>query len=177
MKFKIVSLFILLLLFSPFLLPTYSFPADNPSPRAVEKLVGKPAPDFILNDITGKTVKLSDYKGKVVLLFFWASWCPSGPEEFRSINKLYAMYKDRGLVVLAVSSDKARTAANSFLSKNPATFPVLLDERLVVSKTVYKAFMIPMTFVIDKSGIIVKKHFGEQNWTKPAIIKEIESLL
>jgi peroxiredoxin len=112
-----------------------------------------------------------------VLLFFWASWCPTSPDEFRSLNKLYLAYKGKGLVVLAVSSDKTGAAAKEFVSKNPVTFPVLLDEKLTVSKSLYKAYMIPMTFVIDKNGVIINKHFGEQDWTRPPLIQELESLL
>jgi peroxiredoxin len=151
--------------------------ADNPAPFIVEKLIGKKAPDFILKDMEGKPSSLSASKGKVVLLFFWASWCPTVREEFISLNKLYALYKDRGLVILAVSSDKSLAVAKDFVSKNPVNFQVLHDETLTVSKQLYRAFMIPTTFVIDKNGVILKKHFGEQNWTRPEILKEIDALL
>jgi peroxiredoxin len=87
------------------------------------------------------------------------------------------MYKDRGLVILAVSSDKSISAAKEFISRNPVNFQVLHDEKLSVSKYLYRAFMIPMTFVIDKNGVILKKHFGEQDWTRPEMLKEIDSLL
>ncbi len=151
--------------------------ADNPSPYVVEKLIGKKAPDFTLKDMQGKPSTLSANRGKVVLLVFWASWCPTGAQEFASLNRLYAKYKDRELVILAVSSDKSLAAAKGFLSQNPVSFTVLLDDKLTVSKQLYRAFMIPMTFVIDKSGKIVNKHFGEQDWTKPEILKEMETLL
>jgi len=159
------------------LLPVFVLAVDNPSPYAVEKMVGKKAPDFTLADLDGKPVKLSDYKGKVVLLFFWASWCPTSTDEFRSLNKLYLAYKERGLVVLAVSSDKTIAAAKEFAAKNRVEFPVLHDEGLSVSKKLYKAYMIPMTFVIDKNGVIINKRFGEQDWIRPALIREIDSLL
>ena len=165
------------ILASVFCFLSASSAADNPSPYVVEKLVGKKAPDFTLNDLEGRPLTLSANMGRVVLLFFWASWCPTGGEEFLSLNKLYAKYKDRGLVILAVSSDKTRAAAKDFLSRNPAAFQVLHDHKLMVSKQLYRAFMIPMAFVIDKNGKIVNKHFGEQNWTRPEIFKEIDALL
>jgi peroxiredoxin len=143
-------------------------------------MAGKKAPDFTLADLDGKPVRLSDYKEKVVLLLFWASWCPSSPDEFRSMNKLYRAYnayKERGLVVLAVSSDKTIAAAKEFADKNRVEFPVLHDEGLLVSKKLYKTYMIPMTFVIDKNGVISGKYFGQQDWTRPSVIKELESLL
>jgi peroxiredoxin len=180
MKLKIVLMFFLLLLTSYFLLLTLASAADNPSPYAVEKMVGLKAPDFTLADLDGKQVKLSDYNGKVVLLFFWASWCPTSPDEFSLMNKLYVAhnaYKERGLVVLAVSSDKTLYAAKEFAAKNRVEFPVLHDEDLMVSKKLYKAYMIPMTFIIDKRGVIASKHFGQQDWTKPSVISELESLL
>jgi peroxiredoxin len=76
-----------------------------------------------------------------------------------------------------VSSDKTIAAAKEFAAKNRVEFPVLHDEGLSVSKRLYKAYMIPMTFVINKNGVIINKHFGEQDWSKPALIREIESLL
>ena len=166
-----------LVLTSVFCFLTAALAADNPSPYVVEKLLGKKAPDFTLKDMGGRPSTLSANRGKVVLLVFWASWCPTGPQEFASLNRLYAKYKDRGLVILAVSSDKSLAAAKGFLSQNPVSFTVLLDDKLTVSKQLYRAFMIPMTFVIDKSGKIVNKHFGEQDWTKPEILKEIDTLL
>ena len=93
------------------------------------------------------------------------------------MNKLYGMYKNKGLVILAVSSDRSLSAVKDFIVQNPVTFNILFDERLSVSRDLYKAFMVPTTFVIDRRGTIFKKHFGEQDWTKPLLIREIDALL
>jgi peroxiredoxin len=167
----------ILILTSVFCILNTAESAENPPPYAAEKLIGKPAPDFVLKDIGGKPAGLSDSRGKVVLLVFWASWCPTSREEFISLNKLYSLYKDRGLAILAVSSDKSESAARDFIRQNPVSFQVLLDEKMRVSKSLYKAFMIPMAFLINRKGEITGKHFGEQGWTSHGIVREIESLL
>ncbi len=151
--------------------------AEPPSPYAIESLSGQKAPDFTLKDLDGNQVSLSSYKGKVVILAFWAAWCPPCKEELQSLNRLYNMYKGRGLVVLAVSSDKSLSTVREFIEANRVSYTVLFDDKLAVSRDTYKAFMVPTTFVIDRRGTIFKKHFGEQDWTKPALIKEIEALL
>jgi len=151
--------------------------AELPSPYAIESLSGQKAPDFRLNNLDGKSLVLSSFKGKVVILIFWASWCPPCKEELKSMNRLYGMLKNRGLVIVAVSSDRSLSAVKDFIAHNPVDFDVLFDSNLSVSRDIYKAFMIPTTFVIDRSGIIVKKHFGEQDWTRPDIVREIEALL
>lgn len=176
-KMKLSRLFIFLIVIS-LVLSVIATADETPSPYAVDKLVmGKKAPEFTLNDMDGKPVTISSYKGKAILLVFWASWCPTGSEEFISLNKLYSLFRDRGLVIIGISTDRSFPAAKAFLSRNPALFQILHDERLYVSKSLYKAFMIPMTFMIDKSGVVVKKRFGQQNWTEPEIIKDIDSML
>jgi len=151
--------------------------AQPPSPYAIEKLSGQKAPDFTLKDINGNPVSLSSFKGKVVLLNFWATWCPPCRAEIPSMNKLQQMLKNKGLVILAVSTDRAVVDVKDFLKKNPVTFTIVVDYNLSVSRSLYKVFMMPTTFLIDKKGVIVEKYFGEQDWTDPEIIKEIEALL
>lgn len=151
--------------------------AQPPSPYAVEKLSGQKAPDFTLKDINGNQVSLSSFKGKVVLLNFWATWCPPCKAEMPSMNRLQQLLKNKGFVILAVSTDRAVVDVKDFLKKNPVNFTVLADYNLNVSRSLYKVFMMPTTFLIDKRGIIVEKYFGEQDWTDPEIIKEIEALL
>jgi peroxiredoxin len=151
--------------------------AQPPSPFAVNKLEGQRAPDFTLKDVDGNAVALSSFKGKVVLLNFWATWCPPCKDEMPSMNKLHHLLKDRGLVILAVSTDRAVVDVRNFLKNHPVDFTVVVDYNLNVSRPAYKVFMVPTTFLIDKRGIIVKKYFGEKDWTEPEIIKEIEALL
>lgn len=151
--------------------------AQPPSPFAVDKLSGQKAPDFTLKDINGNSISLSSFKGKVVLLNFWATWCPPCRAEIPSMNKLYQKLKNRGFVILAVSTDRAVVDVKDFLKTIPVNFPVVVDYNLTVSRSLYKVFMLPTTFLIDRKGVIVEKYFGDQDWTGPEIIKEIEALL
>lgn len=174
-SFKIASCLL------PFALCLLLFAAEGfaqpPSPYAVEKLSGQKAPDFTLKDINGNTVSLSSFKGKVVLLNFWATWCPPCRAEIPSMNKLNQLLKNKGLVILAVSTDRAVVDVKDFLKNNPVNFTVVVDYNLSVSRSLYKVFMVPTTFLIDKRGIVIEKYFGEQDWTEPEMIKEIEPLL
>ncbi|GER93051.1 thioredoxin [hot springs metagenome] len=169
---KLIRLYLLLSL-----LFVTSVSAQPPSPYAVEKLSGQKAPDFTLKDLNGNDVSLSLFKGKVVLLNFWATWCPPCKAEIPSMNKLQQMFENKGLIILAVSTDKAVVDVKDFIKNNPVNFKVVVDYNLKVSRLLYKVFMIPTTFLIDKKGVIVKKYFGEQDWTEPDIIKDIETLL
>lgn len=167
-------LILLLILFWLYPKATFSQP---PSPFAVDKMIGQKAPDFTLKDLAGNNVSLSSYKGRVVLLNFWASWCPPCRAEMPSMNKLNDLLRKRGLTILAISTDKSVFDVKSYLKENPVNFTVLVDYNLNVSRNLYKVFMMPTTFLIDKRGIIVKKYFGEQDWSDPDLIKEIEEIL
>lgn len=151
--------------------------AQPPSPFAIDKMIGQKAPDFTLKDLSGNNISLSSYKGKTVLLNFWASWCPPCRAEMPSLNKLNDLLKKRGFVILAVSTDKSVFDVKNYLKENPVNFTVLIDYNLNVSRNLYKVFMMPTTLLIDKKGIIVKKYFGEQDWSDPDLIREIEEFL
>lgn len=147
------------------------------SPYSVERLIGQKAPGFSLKDIEGKPVTLSAYKGRVVLLNFWAAWCPPCRAEMPSMEKLNRRLKDKGLVVLAVSVDRSLSPVRDFLKNTPVSFPVLADDdKQQVARSLYKVFTIPTTFIIDRNGVVVDRYFGEQDWTKPETIKKIEAL-
>ncbi|HMK61862.1 MAG TPA: TlpA disulfide reductase family protein [Dissulfurispiraceae bacterium] len=151
--------------------------AELLSPFAIENLIGQKAPDFSLPDLSGKSVALSSYRGKVIIVLFWASWCPPCKNELQSLNNLYRVYRNRGLIILAVASEQSSAAVSEFIERMPLEFDVLYDSNLIISKDVYKVFMMPTTFIIDRHGIISKKHFGEQDWTRAERVAEVESLL
>lgn len=160
---------------SAFVIPNSAF-AENSSPFAGDKLVNHPAPEFTLKDITGAAFSLSAYKGRVVLLNFWATWCPSCREEIPSMNKLSRQLKSRGFSIIAVSTDRSVSDVRVFLKDHPADFTVLLDS-LSVSKSLYKVFVLPTSYLIDKRGVIVEKFYGEEDWSDPELVKKIESRL
>jgi thiol-disulfide isomerase/thioredoxin len=116
------------------------------------------APDFTLQ---GETVDitLNAFKGKVVLLDFWASWCAPCRASFPWMNEMQNRYRSQGLVVIAINLDKDRALADHFLSKTPAEFTLAFDPKGEVASR-YGLKGMPSSFLIDKQGQIVKSHIG-----------------
>jgi len=149
------------------------------APQSVPQggLVGKAAPDFSLTDMQGQQVSLSQYKGQVVVLNFWATWCPPCREEMPSMEKLYRDYKDKGLVMLAVNvEENGRKAVAGFLQRQPYSFPILLDTQSVAQNT-YGVFRFPESFIIDRNGVVVEKIIGARDWLSGPTFKLIDFLL
>ncbi len=146
------------------------------SPWEIDKLEKAKAPDFILKDMNGKAISFSAFRGKVILLNFWATWCPSCIAEMPSFNKAYQQMKGRGLEVIAVSTDRSLNDAKNFSDKKGLSFTILLDETRNVTKQ-YKVFSLPTTFLIDRHGIIVEKFYGEYDWTGQEMRQKIDKLL
>jgi peroxiredoxin len=122
-----------------------------------------PAPDFVLKDIQGKDLRLADYKGKVLILNFWATWCPPCRAEIPDFVEAYAANKNKGLEILGLSVDRM-TADNllPFVNKVKINYPVALaDERIL--KDYEPGNYIPATIVIDKKGIIRHRHVGQMD--------------
>ncbi len=135
------------------------------------------APDFTLTDMNGQQVSLSQFRGKVVILNFWATWCPPCREEMPSMEQLYRDYKDKGLVMLAVNvEENGKKAVEKFLKKNPHSFPILLDTENVAQNT-YGVFRFPESFIIDQNGFVVEKIIGGRDWTSGQTFKIIKFLL
>lgn len=135
----------------------------------------KKAPDFTLSDINGKKTNLSDYKGKVVILDFWATWCPPCKAEIPHFIALYNEYREEGLEIIGVTLDhNAEEVARTFAEQNGINYTVLLGNRSV--SDLYGGIMsIPTTFVIDRDGLIRKKYLGYQD--KEVFEKDILELL
>ncbi len=122
---------------------------------------GSPAPAWKLQDLDGKTVQLSDFKGKVVVLDFWATWCPPCRAEIPDFIALQNQYRDKGLVVVGVSLDQGGPGVvSSFAKSQGMNYPVVMGTDDVAA--LYGDIQaIPTTFVIDRSGKVVAKHEGE----------------
>lgn len=135
---------------------------------------GEKAPEFVLRDINGKLVAFSSFKGGVVVINFWALWCPPCREEIPALDRLYKKYGGRGLSVLAVSVDSAEDL-REFLKKNPVDYTVLAGGFEVSKK--YNVYAIPSSFIIDGRGIIIEKFPGWVDWSSPEIAKKIEDAL
>jgi peroxiredoxin len=129
--------------------------------------VGKPAPDFQLPDLNDKDIRLSDYRGKVVFLNFWATWCKPCREEMPSMEVLYKNFEKDGLVILAVSIDRVTTKKEipPFVKSLNLTFPVLVDSWGQTDKR-YKLMGVPETYIIDREGTLREKVIGPRDWTR-----------
>ncbi len=138
---------------------------------------GFPAPDFTLYDVEGRKHTLSDYKGKVVLLNVWATWCYPCIVEMPAMEALYRKLKDEDFAVLAVSIDKTDPKAiNDYIQKNQFSFSVLLSPDGLI-QSLYQTRSIPATFIIDKSGMIVSRIPGAREWNSPEAIQAFQRLI
>ncbi len=137
---------------------------------------GKHAPDFTLNDLAGRPVALSSLQGKVVLLNFWATWCPPCREEIPSMVRLNQAMQGKNFQMLAVSIDEGgKNAVSSFFAKSGVTLPALLDTDGKVAKR-YGTTGVPETFVVDSKGVILKKVIGAMDWTAPVVLEDLQRL-
>ncbi len=139
---------------------------------------GEEAPDFTLSELRGAEFRLSGLKGKVVLLEFWATWCPPCRESIPAMNELYRRYNDRGLVILGISVDKGKNVVEDlqvFIKEHPILYPVLIDNKNI--NNLYGVYSIPTTILIDKEGKIVSKNIGFSPEIEESLSKEIERLL
>jgi peroxiredoxin len=148
------------------------------SPSVVEALPSpksKPAPSFTLQDLNGNTVSLSDFKGKVIILDFWATWCPPCVKEVPHFVELYEQYKDREFVIVGISVDREGVGVvKSFVQKYKVNYPILMTDGRV-EKAYGDITSIPTTFVIDSEGNIRRSYIGYRD--KEVFEKDITALL
>jgi cytochrome c biogenesis protein CcmG, thiol:disulfide interchange protein DsbE len=124
------------------------------------------APDFTLLTLEGRSVQLREFRGKLVLLNFWATWCAPCLHEMPSMERLYQTFKQTDFVLLAVSMDRqGEEVARPFVDKLKLTFPVLLDHTLEVSRR-YSVRGLPTTYLIDPEGLLIGVVIGARDWYK-----------
>jgi len=138
--------------------------------------VGDRAPEVRLQSMDGRTVSLADYRGKVVLVHFWATWCPPCVEEIPTIERFYQQVMGADIEVLAVSVDDSANALKTFLEKNKVHFPVLRDPGQKAAGS-YGTLKFPETYVIGRDGIVRYKVVGPMDWSAPANVKIVRALL
>jgi len=139
--------------------------------------VGYFAPSFKLRNIKGNYESLESYRGEVVVLNFWATWCAPCRIEMPSFEKLYRRYRSEGVTVLAITLDKnSENKIKSFVDEYGLSFPILLDEKGEVER-LYPSMTIPFTYVIDRQGRIVARVDGAKNWESSETFEAIEYLL
>ncbi len=137
---------------------------------------GTEAIDFTLPDMNGRMVSLKDFRGKVVFLNFWATWCKPCEEEIPSMRSLYEGLKGRPFEIIAVSLDKDSAPVAAFAKKYNINFIVLRDAGGRIKER-YKTTGVPETFIIDQNGMIAEKVWGPRDWSEPSSITTIIDLL
>ena len=134
------------------------------------------APDFTLTSLTGQKIRLSEFRGKVVLLNFWATWCPPCREEVPSLAKLANAMSNSKFQMITVAIDKeGRKAVGEYFLHAGVLLTTLLDTDGAVGK-IYGITGVPETFIIDKNGLIKKKVIGPIDWSEPDTIQYLRDL-
>ncbi len=136
--------------------------------------IGSDAPDFTIRDAS-RSVVLHELRGKVVVLNFWATWCPPCVEEMPSLAQMQARLKDKGVEVLAISTDVDGSAYQTFLKEHKLDLLTVRDPDQKTN-TVYGTFKFPETYIIDRRGIVRRKFIGPVNWNEPEIVDFLSKL-
>jgi peroxiredoxin len=136
--------------------------------------IGEQARDFSLPDQTGKVHSLAGNKGSVVLIRFWADWCPNCKEEMPRIDGVYRSLKDKGFRVLGVNVKQGESAVSDFVKEYNISFPTPMDKDATVAKT-YGVVGLPTTFIVDKDGNIREKVMGDM--TREDVERLVKPLL
>jgi peroxiredoxin len=139
--------------------------------------VGQLAPDFKLWDLRGRQVSLSEYRGKVVLVNFWATWCGPCRVEMPAMEALYRDFDRRDFEILAISTDEQGAAATRPFSESIGlTFPILHDADYQVGLR-YGARTLPMSFLVNRQGVVIRRVYGARDWHSPEAKRVIDKLL
>lgn len=134
------------------------------------------APAFTLQSVDGKTVSLSQFKGDVVMINFWASWCGPCRQEMPLLDSIYKQYKDMGFVLLGVNVEPDSRNADAWLRKTPVSYPVLYDPKSEVSQ-LYQVQAMPTTVIVDRQGIVRFVHNGYLPGDENQYMNSIRSLI
>lgn len=138
---------------------------------------GDEAPEFSLPSSEGGPVNLRDLRGRVVMVHFWATWCPSCVEELPTLDTLYLSLKGKDFEMLAVSVDEGGAGdVASFIRKNRLNIPVLFDPRSDIA-ALYGTFKFPETYILDRSGVVRYKAIGPKDWNDPQYIRIVRDII
>lgn len=137
---------------------------------------GGPTPPLALNGINGKPIKLEDYRGKVVMVQFWATWCPPCRKEMPSMMRLQAKLAGKPFVILAVNMGETEKEVKDFLTQVNADFTILMDSD-GKAITAWKVFVAPSTFLVDPKGNIRYVLQGGAEWDAPEYVQKVSEML
>jgi cytochrome c biogenesis protein CcmG/thiol:disulfide interchange protein DsbE len=139
-------------------------------------VVGDSAPDFSITTDSGRTVTPANFGGKLLVLNFWATWCPPCIEELPSLNEFQQRYATAGVVVLGISVDTDEKAYRNFLARAHVSFLTARDPDKKINAE-YGTLRFPETYIIDSSGKVVRKIISNTDWMSERMTKDVESLL
>ena len=146
------------------------------SSLASSGLAGQPAPDFVLKSATGENLRLSEFRGDVVMINFWATWCGPCRQEMPLLDELYGRYQRVGFSLLGVNIDDDSRRAMAMVDELGVSFPVLFDTEKAVSK-LYEVEAMPVTVLLDREGTVRHIHHGYKPGYEQKYLNEIRSLL
>jgi peroxiredoxin len=149
---------------------------STPRGQYAAPALGDLVPNFTLRDETGKVVALSEFRGQIVVLNFWATWCPPCIEEMPSLNKFAERYQGKGIQVIGLSVDENADAYADFLASNQIKFLTLRDPAHNTSDT-YGTFRFPETYIISREGRLLRKVIGAIDWASPKEFQYFDDLL
>ncbi|MGD8570433.1 MAG: redoxin domain-containing protein [Gammaproteobacteria bacterium] len=141
--------------------------------QPLHAVTGKPmAANFNLKDIHGERHVLKNYRGRVVIVNFWATWCPPCRFELPSMERAYAQLKTKGIEILAINVGESEDTIFTFTADYPVTFPLLMDRDSAIINQ-YPVMGLPTTFVIDGKGRLVYRAIGTRDWDNEALLDQI----
>jgi len=159
--------------FAFLLLVALALPA---SAQPLKQWTGGATPALQLQDVDGKLHRLADYRGKVVLLNFWATWCAPCREEMPSMQSLRESLEGRPFAVLAVNVGEGERAARDFGEKMALRFPILLDRDMTTTRA-WSARVLPASYVIGPDGKVAYSYLGAIDWSSPEVKSALERLM
>jgi len=144
--------------------------------HTLTKVAGNPdAPDFNLEDQDGNFMKMSDFKGKVVIINFWATWCPPCRKEMPSMQRAWEKLKQEGIVMLAINVGEDSDQIFAFTAEYPVEFPLLMDRDSSVVRQ-WNVRGLPTTYIVNPAGKIVYQAIGDREWDSDEIMNQIRRL-
>lgn len=165
---KILTIFILVA-FSPL------SPAEQAGNGLTKLTEALQAPDFVLNDLDGNQHRLSDYRGRVIIVNFWATWCPPCRAEMPSMQRAWEQLEKEGILMLGIDVGEDEDTIFQFTASYPVEFPLLMDsDSSVINQWPVRG--VPTTFVVDPKGRIVYRAIGGREWDDPSLLALVSAL-
>jgi peroxiredoxin len=143
---------------------------------AAPSLVGREAPDFVLKGLDGRNLRMSEFRGQVVLVNFWARWAGDSRQEMPALNRINTTYNRAGLVVLGVSVDEDLARAHQFATAMKVSYPMLFDSGSEIGRD-YLLEKMPMTILVDRSGVVRFSSVGFKRGDERVLLDQIRELL